>query len=114
MNILYLYIFLSAIYLTVYLSINKYIYLSISPPMYVYIFQSYGKRNRSCLPIYDLYTYLSNYIYIVIYLCVHLFISMYILGVWAREYIPKGTRFGPMLGEIHPKHNDISGKRKNA
>ena len=35
------------------------------------------------------------------------------LGVWAREYIPRGTRFGPMLGEIHPKHNDISGTNHN-
>ena len=59
MNTLYLYVFLSVIYLTVYLSINKYIYLSIYPPIYVYIFQSYGKRDRSCLPIYDLCIYLS-------------------------------------------------------
>jgi len=33
------------------------------------------------------------------------------IGVWAREYIPRGTRFGPMLGEIHPKHNDISDRK---
>lgn len=29
------------------------------------------------------------------------------IGVWAREYIPRGTRFGPMLGEIYPKNNEI-------
>merc|ERR1719186_625312 len=27
-----------------------------------------------------------------------------IIGVWAQEYIPKGTRFGPMEGEIYPQN----------
>lgn len=33
------------------------------------------------------------------------------IGVWAREYIPRGTRFGPMLGEIYPKNNNISDRK---
>ena len=109
MNTLYLYVFLS-----IYLLTNISIFRSIRLSMYI----SSSRTAKGTVVVYlsmiYIYNYLSNYIYLVIYLCVHLFISMYILGVWAREYIPKGTRFGPMLGEIHPKHNDISGKRKNA
>jgi hypothetical protein len=27
-----------------------------------------------------------------------------VAGVWASEYIPRGTRFGPMQGEIYPRN----------
>ena len=26
-----------------------------------------------------------------------------IIGVWAKEYIPAGTRFGPMVGDVYPR-----------
>ena len=33
------------------------------------------------------------------------------IGVWAREYIPRGTRFGPMLGDIYPRNNNIADRK---
>lgn len=28
-----------------------------------------------------------------------------VLGVWSTDYIPRGTRFGPLVGEIYSKDN---------
>jgi hypothetical protein len=33
------------------------------------------------------------------------------IGVWAKEYIPRGTRFGPMLGDIYPRNNNIADRK---
>lgn len=30
-----------------------------------------------------------------------LWVSVQVVGVCSREYIPKGTRFGPLVGEIY-------------
>ena len=38
-------------------------------------------------------------------------IQFYDLGVWAKEYIPRGTRFGPMLGDIYPRNNNIADRK---
>ena len=34
-------------------------------------------------------------------MCLYVCVCVQVVGVCSREYIPKGTRFGPLVGEIY-------------